>query len=229
MKYEIVGSNMQHLKITLTEGEKIYADSGTLVSKSVNVTMTPRLAGGVMSALERKATGTTALLTEFESKQGEGEVAVAGVFPGKVFQLTLGEGERFIVEQHSFLAAETSVKYSIHMMNLSAAVFGGAGFYLQELVGPGNIFLHIVGDVIVHNLNESNSIEAEPGHVAGFDPSVKYTVRFVDNVRTAMFGGVGLFLATFSGEGRLITHSVSRFKLSAEVYADRPKPDDKQK
>ncbi len=228
MKYDIIGSNMQHLKITLEEGEKIYADSGTLVSKDVNVVMTPRMAGGVVSALERKATGTTALLTEFEAKNGQGEVAVAGVFPGKVFQITLGEGESFVVEQHSFLAADTTVKYSIRMMNISAAVFGGVGFYLQELVGPGNIFLHIVGDVIIHNINDQHQTEVEPGHVAAFDPTVKYEVRFVDNARTAMFGGVGLFLATFKGQGRLITHSVSRFKLSSEIYADRPKQDNKQ-
>ncbi len=218
MKYEIIGSDMQHLKVTLQQGEKIYADSGMLVSKSQNIVMTPKLVGGIISALERKATGATAMLTEFTPKDGEGIVSVAGVFPGKVFQLTLGAGERFTIERYSFLAADSTVKYTIQMMNLGAAVFAGSGFYLQELVGPGNVFVHVVGDVIMHTVSDQEPVEIEPGHVAGFDSNLKYKVRFVDNIRTAMFGGVGLFLAKFEGNGRLLTHSVSRFKLSSEMY-----------
>ncbi|MDE1859968.1 MAG: AIM24 family protein, partial [Candidatus Micrarchaeota archaeon] len=156
MKYEIVGSNMQHLKVDMDEGEKIVADSGTLVSKSVNVVMAPKLAGGIISALERKATGATALLTEFEAKSGEGQMAVAGVFPGKILQITLKDGQRFTVEKGSFLAADTTVKYSIQVMGFGAAFLGGAGLYLLELVGPGNIFVHASGDVIEHDVDAQN-------------------------------------------------------------------------
>ena len=218
MKYEVVGSNMQYLRVTLQEGERIYADSGTLVSKSANVIMTPKLAGGIMSALKRKATGSTGLLTEFAAKNGAGEVSIAGVLPGKVFQVTLGPDDRFTVEKSSFLAADDSVKYGIQVMGLSVAMFGGGGFYLQELVGPGNVFIHVVGDIIEHDIDEGNTILVEPGHIAGFDSTLKYTIRTVGNVRTMMFGGVGLFLATFEGKGRLVIHSVSPYKLAATLY-----------
>ena len=67
-------------------------------------------------------------------------------------------------------------------------------------------------------MHPGNAVEVDPGHIAGFDSTLQYKVRFVDNIRTAMFGGVGLFLATFEGEGRLITHSVSRLKLASEIY-----------
>jgi uncharacterized protein (TIGR00266 family) len=218
MKYDIVGSNMQHLALTMADGEKIYADSGTLVSKTENIVMTPRLAGGIISALERKATGTTALLTEFASKGGEGTVAVAGIFPGKIFQITLGAGERFTSERHAFLAADASVKYDVHVLRISTALLAHSGWYLLEFVGPGNVFIHVSGDIIEHDITPGNSIEVEPEHVAGFDSQLSYKVRFVDNIRTAMFGGVGLFLAKFEGNGRLITHAVSRHKLSADIY-----------
>jgi uncharacterized protein (TIGR00266 family) len=220
MKYDIVGSNMQHLNVSLDEGEKIFADSGTFVSKTRNISMTPKFAGGIISAIERKVTGAEALMTVFEAKGGSGEVAVAGLFPGKVFQVTLKDGEKFTVEKYSFLAADASVKYGIQLMGAGAALFGGAGLYLLELVGPGNAFIHVVGDIIEHDVTDDDPIEIDPGHIAGFDSHLKYAVSPVDNIRTAMFGGVGLFLAKFEGNGRLITHSVSRYKLSSEIYIE---------
>lgn len=218
MKYEIVGGNMQYLHVTLDQGEKIYSDSGKLISKSANTVMTPRMAHGLLSAIERKATGASALLTEFEAKNGDGHVSLAGVFPGKVYQVSLSEGESFIAERYAFIAADESVNFTLQVMGLGAAFLGGSGITLQKFTGPGNVFIHVVGDIIEHTVTPDRPVEVDPGHLAAYDPSLSYKVRFVDNVRTAMFGGVGLFLATFEGEGRLVVHSVSRLKLSSEVY-----------
>jgi uncharacterized protein (TIGR00266 family) len=220
MKYEIVGENMQYLHVLLNDGESIYSDSGKLISKSDNTVMTPRLAHGIIAAIERKAVGASALLTEFAAKGGDGHVSLAGVFPGKVFQVTLGEGESFIAEQYAFLAADTTVNYTVQTMSISAMMFGGTGIILQRFTGPGNVFIHVVGDIIQHEVTPDIAVELDPGHLAGFDPGLEYKVRLVDNVRTAMFGGIGLFLAKFTGSGRVISHSVSRHKLSAEMYLD---------
>jgi len=218
MDYEIIGSSMQGLRLHLGSGEKVYADSGKLISKTANVKMTPRLVGGIVGAIERKITGATGMLTEFAAENGEGVVSVAGVFPGKIKVVTLDEGQEFIAEHYAYIAAEESVKFSIQTVSLGAAFWGGAGLVLQKFVGPGNIFLHVIGDIIEHKLDGSEPLEIDPGHIAGFDATLSYHIRFVDNIRTAMFGGVGLFLATFTGSGNVVLHSVSRYKLSAEIY-----------
>ncbi len=218
MKYQIVGNNMQALNVILEEGEKVYADSGHLLSKSDNVTMVPRLAGGLVKAIERKATGTTAMLTEFQSKSGEGIVSVSGILPGKVVEVDLAPGQGLAVEHDALLAVEESVGFTLQRVSLGAAFWGGAGLMLQKFTGPGKVFIHVVGDTISHDLDGTNHIEVDPGHIAAFDSSLSYTIRGVDNVRTAMFGGVGLFLANFTGTGKLILHSVSRTKLAAELY-----------
>jgi uncharacterized protein (TIGR00266 family) len=220
MKYEIMGSNMQALKVYLNQGEKIYADSGKLVSKSDNVTMTPRMVGGIFKTIERKVTGASALLTVFSSESGEGHVTLAGVFPGRIVPIELGPGQMFTAEHYAFLAAEGDINFTMEAVNIGAAFFGGAGLLLQKFVGPGVVYLHLAGDITIHDLDGSQTLEVDPGHVAGFDTALSYKIRFVDNVRTALFGGVGLFLATFKGKGRVITHSVSRFKLSSEVYLE---------
>ncbi len=218
MKYSIIGENMQALKLVLEQGEKIYSDSGKLVSKSDNIHMTPRLSGGIGKAIIRRATGATALLTEFENKGGEGHVAVAGVLPGKIRIIQLEEGEAFVAEHNAFIAAQETVDFSMQLVNIGAAFFGGAGVVLQRFIGPGAIFINVIGDVIEHTLDGSRDIEVEPGHIAGYSGGLTYAVRFVDNIRTAMFGGVGLFLATFRGQGTLILHSVSRNKLATDLY-----------
>ncbi|MEM3254953.1 MAG: TIGR00266 family protein [Candidatus Micrarchaeaceae archaeon] len=218
MDYEIIGSSMQSLRISLQNGEKIYSDSGKLLSKTETVKMTPRVVGGIIGVIERKMTGATGLLTEFLSTGDDDVVSVAGVFPGKIKAITLTDGQEFIAEHYAFLAAEDTVKFTMQTVSLGAAFFGGAGLILQKFVGPGKVFIHTVGDTIEHVLDGSRRLEVDPGHIAGFDASLQYKIRFVDNIRTAMFGGVGLFLATFSGTGTVIMHSISRFKMSSEIY-----------
>lgn len=220
MDHQIIGQNMQALKIYLNEGERVYADSGKLLSKSSNVVMKPRMAGGLLKAIERKVTGATALLTEFSANKGGGNVSVAGLYPGTVYMVELKQGESFAAEDHAFLAAEETVNFSVEVVNIGAAFFGGAGLVLQKFVGPGKVFIHIVGDPVVYDIEGTNQLEIDPGHIAGFDANLKYSIRFVDNVRTAMFGGVGIFLATFTGKGKVIAHSVSRLKLSSEIYRE---------
>ncbi|MGC8662220.1 MAG: TIGR00266 family protein [Candidatus Micrarchaeia archaeon] len=218
MKYNIIGGSMQTLDVELASGEKIYGDSGKLVSKSENVIMMPRLVGGVIGAVERKITGATAMLTEFTPKTLSGIVSLSGVMPGKIKAIELGEGEAFIAEHYAFLAAQDSVKFTIQTVSLGAAFFGGAGLILQKFEGPGMVFIHTVGDLIEYKLDGTRGLEVDPGHIAGFDATLEYKIGFVDNIRTAMFGGVGLFLAKFSGNGRVILHSVSRFKFSSEIF-----------
>lgn len=218
MNYEILGSNMQAVRITLNAGEKIYTDSGKLVSKGGNVKMQPRLVGGIVGAIERKATGATGMLTEFEALDGPGSVSVAGTLPGKVYVIKLDAGEQFIAEHDAFLAAESTVKFTISTVSIGAAFFGGAGLILQKFDGPGTVFMHIVGDIIEYNLDGITPLEIDPGHVAGFDVSLKYSITFVDNIKTMMFGGIGVFLARFEGKGKVVAHSVSKLKLSSDIY-----------
>lgn len=211
---------MQVLDVMMSDGEKFFADSGKLVSKSENVTMTPRMAGGIVGALERKVTGATGMVTEFESDGESGFVALAGVFPGKILQITLSADETFVAEDYAFLAREESVKFAVQVVNLGAAWFGGAGLILQKFTGPGNIFIHVDGDIVEYDLDGTTAWQVDPGHIAAFSGTLQYKITFVDNIRTAMFGGVGLFLAKFTGKGRVILHSVSRRKLAYELFVE---------
>lgn len=209
---------MQVLDISLGSGEKIYADSGKLVSKGEGIVMTPRLVGGIVNAIERKITGATGMLTEFKSSGGIASVSIAGVMPGKIDMIDLDEGEVFLMADYAFLCAEDSVKFTMQFVGLGAGFIGGAGIMLQKFVGPGKVFMHVVGDIVEYNLDGSSALEVDPGHIAGFSGDIDYKITVVDNVKTMMFGGIGVFLAKFTGKGRVVLHSVSPYKLSSAIY-----------
>lgn len=221
MKFSVMGNNMQSLKVDLDRGDRFYADSGKLISKTTDVIMTPRLVGGIIGAFKRTATGATAMLTEFSAKDAAGHAELAGVIPGKVFEVDLAKDQEFVAEHYAFLAAEDTVTFTIQVVGIGAALFGGEGWILQKFRGPGKVFIHVIGDIIEYDLNNASTVEIDPGHVAGFDGTLSYKIAFVDNIRTAMFGGIGLFLAKFDGTGRVITHSVSKQKLAAALFAVR--------
>ncbi len=218
MEYKLEGRQL--VSIHLKQGEKVYADPGKLVGKSATVIMNPKMVGGIMTALSRKAVGSASFLTEFEAVDGPGVVSFAGVLPGKALGIQLGEGEEFIAEQYAFLAAEDGVKFTVQAVNIGAAFFGGAGLILQKFVGPGMVFIQAVGDIVIYDLDGTNPLQADPGHIAGFDASVEFNIKFIDNVKSAFFAKEGIFLATFSGKGRVMLNSVSRFKLTLDVYKE---------
>ena len=106
----------------------------------------------------------------------------------KAIQLEKGQG--FVADRYSFIAAEESVNFTIQTTGLQAGLFGGEGFILQKFVGPGTVFIHVIGDIIEHQLDGTTQLEIEPSHLAGFDATLQYKIRFVDNIRTMMFGGI---------------------------------------
>ncbi len=211
---------MQVLQINLNDGEKVYSDAGKLVSKDSNIIMTPRMKGGIFGAIARDVVGASAFLTEYAAQKGDGAVMLSSTLPGKILGIELGQNESFFAEHFAFLAATDTVSFSMQPVRISSALFGGAGFILQKFTGPGTIFLHFAGGILQYEVDGSKPFEIDPGHVAGFTPGLDYKITFVDNLRSMVFGGVGMFLAKFEGKGKVMAHSISRYKLSNEIYIE---------
>jgi uncharacterized protein (TIGR00266 family) len=214
MKYQIVGEDMQTLRVNLKKGDIFYANPGHFVRKDNDINMSARAVGGATGGLVRAFTGTGIFLAEFTAN-GEGEVALAGILPGKVLSFDLKEGEEILVEHNAYLASSTG-NIDIQTVSLGAAFFGGAGLFLQRHKGPQSVFVHVIGGAVETDLNGTSEVQIEPGHLAAFDPSLNYDIKYVGNIRAAILGGAGLFFATFSGKGKVICHSTSRFALMAQ-------------
>jgi len=209
-KYSIEGNDFQHLRITLEPGERIYVDGGHLISKDSSVAMRTVMQGGFLSALKRTLTGSTFFVTELE---GPGEAVLAGVFPGKVFEIDLN-GNSVLAESHSFLAAEEGVNYDAKMVGIGAGILAGEGLFFARFSGRGKLFLHAYGGLVARELRPNERIQVEAGHLLAFDEGMRYSVSTVGGIRSMLFSHEGWFFVSLEGPGRAYLHTVTAQQLA---------------
>ena len=155
--------------------------------------------------------------TYFRTDTG-GEVGFAGTYPGRVQSFKLAPGQSLLVQRDGLLFAESSVQLDVALVKkLGAGFFGGEGFILERLTGPGTLFIHAGGDFIEFDLAAGERLQIETGNIVAFDSTVEYDIEFVGSISAAVFGGEGLFLATLSGPGHVVLQSMTLEKLRREL------------
>jgi len=217
MKYDIIGSSMQILNISLNAGEKIYIDAGKLASKTDNVKLNAKWAGGAgfFKGLKMELAGSSSFLLEGTADSDNGQIALAGFMPGKIKVFELKEGESIYVEHFAFLATTDPTKIDVKA-SLRGAL-SGVGVFLEKFNGPCVVFVHVCGDIVEYNLDAGNVLNVDPGHIATFDGNMQMQFTLTGNLKTEVFGGENLWLAKFVGPGKVVLHSVSRFALQSAI------------
>jgi uncharacterized protein (AIM24 family) len=123
-----------------------------------------------------------------------------------------------MVQRDGFLFAQNTVTLDIAFVKrMGAGILGGEGFILQKLTGPGLVFIHAGGDHVDFNLAPGEGLQVQTGHLVAFEPTVSYDIQMVGSIKTAIFGGEGLFLATLTGPGRVILQSMTLERLRHEL------------
>ena len=223
LKYDIEGHNLQIARVHLQPGQEIYAEAGKMIYKSANIDWATRMTGQSLSqkiigAFKRKLMGESLFFTYFYATSVPGELGFAGHYPGKIQVFELAAGQTIMVQRDGFLFAQASVQLDIAMVRrLGAGLLGGEGFILQQLTGPGAVFIHAGGDHVDFTLAPGEVLQVQTGHLVAFEPTVNYDVQMVGNIRTAIFGGQGLFLTTLTGPGRVILQSMTLERLRHEL------------
>lgn len=223
LKYDIEGHNLQIARVHMQPGQEIYAEAGKMIYKSATVEWNTRMTGQtlgdkIFGAIKRKLMGESLFFTYFHTLGGNGEVGFAGHYPGKIQVFDLAVGQVMMVQRDGFLFAQSTVNLDIALVRrLGAGILGGEGFILQKLTGPGLVFIHAGGDHVDFNLAPGEVLQVQTGHLVAFEPSVNYDIQMVGSIRTAIFGGEGLFLATLTGPGRVILQSMTLERLRHEL------------
>ena len=232
LDFTIHGDNLQVARVRLKPGQEIYAEAGKMVFKTPTIEWETKMTGEslgdkIMGAVKRKLTGESLFLTYFKAT-AEGEVGFAGNYPGRIQHFDLAAGQSVLVQRDSFLFAQTGVELSIAFTKkIGAGFFGGEGFILQKLTGPGEVFIHGGGDFLEFSLSQGEMLQIDTGCIVGFDESVSYDIQLAGGVKTAIFGGEGLFLATLTGPGRVIVQSMTLEKLRRELNPSRSGGDER--
>ncbi len=223
MKHQIHGSTLPTLDITLNQGESVYTESGGMAWMVGDIDMSTNTKGGLMSGLARSLAGESLFMTTYTCKGSQALITFTPEAPGSIMPVELGAGESRICQKDAFMVAEESVKLEIHFRKkLGAGLFGGEGFVLQKLTGPGKAFVEIAGDVRSYTLKEGQTMKVDPGHIAMYDPTVNYDIQRVKGVKNILFGGEGLFLATVTGPGRIWLQSMPLSNLASKLVQYMP-------
>jgi uncharacterized protein (TIGR00266 family) len=157
-------------------------------------------------------------MTTYTANSGGGKIAFAPEAPGSVLSMALTPGQAILCQRDAFMCAEDSVDLSVHFhQRLGAGLFGGEGFFLQRVEGPGHVFFEIAGEAYETTLEPGAVLSVDPGHIALFEPSVDFSITRVKGVRNVLLGGEGLFLAKLTGPGKVWLQSLPLPNLAAKL------------
>ena len=223
MQYRIEGTTLPVVTVALTPGQRIYSSSGGMSWMTEAVEMETNTGGGLGRMVKRALSGESLFIVDYYVDRGVGEVAFSAEFPGKILDLDLADGQSVIVQKDSFLCAEKSVELDLHFRKrLGAGLFGGEGFMLQRLTGPGRAFVNFDGDILVKELQPGELLRVDTGHVAMFEPTVDFDVEIVRGFKNILLGGEGLFLATLRGPGKAYLQTMPMDKLAQKIAQYMP-------
>jgi uncharacterized protein (TIGR00266 family) len=221
--YQIVGTTMQAAIIQLEPGQTLFSETGGMAWMSGNVSMNTNaggqgLGGMLGGMLKRAIAGESLFIVDYTVQGGRGLVAFASEFPGKIIPLHLAPGQSMVMQRDSFMCAEKSVSLEIHFRRqLGSGFFGGEGFVMQRITGPGVAFAELDGEIVEYTLEPGQVLKVDTGHVAMFEPTVQFDVEMMRGFRNILFGGEGLFLATLRGPGRVWLQTMPAMNLAKKI------------
>ncbi|MHB0970034.1 MAG: TIGR00266 family protein [Thermoanaerobaculia bacterium] len=232
--YEIFGEEMQFVEITLDPQEACVAEAGSFFYMDPGIEMQTifgdgsgqegaGIMGKLFSAGKRVLTGESLFMTLFANTRGGGrqKVAFAAPYPGSIVALDLrAHGGTMICQKDSFLCAAKGVAVGIAFQRkLGAGFFGGEGFILQKLEGDGKAFVHACGAIVERELQAGEVLRLDTGCLVAMEPRIGYDIQMVSGIKTALFGGEGLFFATLTGPGKVWLQSLPFSRLASRVFA----------
>ena len=236
--FSIMGVEMQFVEVELDPGESAVAEAGSMMYMMPGITMETVFgdgsqqaqgSGGLMGALlgagKRLLTGESLFMTVFTNKgAGKQKVAFAAPYPGKILPMDLRQtGGMLICQRDAFLCAARGVSLGIALQKkLSTGFFGGEGFIMQKLEGDGLAFVHAGGTVVRRELQPGQTLMVDTGCVVAYTPSINFEIQYVGKIKTALFGGEGLFFARISGPGTVWLQSLPFSRLASRVFAAAP-------
>ena len=233
--FTIYGDDMQFVEIELDPEEAAVAEAGGMMYMDDGIEMetifgdgsgqSKGLMGALMSAGKRVLTGESLFMTVFVNKKpGKRHVAFGAPYPGKIVPVHLSEiGGELIAQKDSFLAAAKGVSIGIAFQKkFGVGLFGGEGFIMQRLLGDGLAFVHAGGTLYERVLQAGEVVRVDTGCIVAFQPTVDYDIQYVGKIKSALFGGEGLFFATLRGPGKVWLQSLPLSRLAGRIYASAP-------
>ena len=220
MQYEIKGTPLPVVILSLNDGEKVKCQKGAMSWMSPNLQMSTNAGGGIGKAFGRMFSGESMFQNIYTCQGGSGLFAAASTFPGEIVPYQVSPSNPIIAQKSAFLASEEGVEMSVHFQKKAGAgFFGGEGFILQKFTGNGMVFLEIDGSIVEYNLAPGQQMIVDTGNFAAMEASVSVDVQAIKGIGNALFGGEGFFNTVLTGPGKIWLQTMPR-----NVMADALRP-----
>jgi uncharacterized protein (TIGR00266 family) len=240
--YEIIGNDMQVVEVELDPEETVIAEAGAMNWLDHGISFEAKMGDGtevnksvfgkLFGAGKRALTGESIFMTHFTNQgTGKKKIAFAAPYPGKIIDLDLENmpGNQFTCQKDAFLCAALGTKVDITFSKrFGSGIFGGEGFILQKLSGNGKAFVHAGGTVVKKELT-NEKLKVDTGCLVGFTEGIDYNIERAGNLKSMLFGGEGMFLATLSGTGTVYLQSLPFSRLADRIIKNAPQVGGKQK
>ncbi|RHW35814.1 TIGR00266 family protein [Lysinibacillus yapensis] len=234
--YKLYGDDMQFVEVELDPNETAIAEAGSLMMMDEAIKMETvfgdgsrsgggGLMGKLMGAGKRLLTGESLFMTTFTNVgHGKQHVSFAAPYPGKIIPMDLSiYNGKIICQKDAFLAAAKGVSVGIEFQRkIGTGFFGGEGFIMQKLEGDGLAFIHAGGTIKKVDLQPGQKLLVDTGCLVAMTSNVDYDIQAVSGIKTALFGGEGIFLASLRGPGTVWIQSLPFSRLASRVFAAAP-------
>jgi uncharacterized protein (TIGR00266 family) len=233
--YAVYGDDLQFVEVELDPGETVIAEAGMMMYMEDGIGFETKMGDGskpqaglldkLVGAGMRALTGESLFMTHFTNRApaGKKHVAFGAPYPGKIIAIDLDEAHgELICQKDSFLCAALGTELSIAFnKKLGAGFFGGEGFILQRMRGDGMVFIHAGGTIVEKRLN-NEKVLVDTGCIVAFENTISYDIQRAGNLKSMIFGGEGIFLATLQGTGRVWLQSLPFSRLADRILAFAP-------
>ncbi len=224
MEARITGDSLPVVTCKLSAGESMITENGGMSWMTEGLKMETTTNGGLLKGLGRALSGESLFMNVYTAEREGAEIAFASSFPGRILEFDLKAGESIIAQKKAFLCSEKGVNLSMHFQKkLGAGLFGGEGFIMQKIEGPGKVYLEIDGDAVERVLQPGETLKVDNGYVAAFESTVNMNIETVKGIKNIFLGGEGLFLTTLTGPGKVYLQSMPVSNLVGLVTAALPK------
>jgi uncharacterized protein (TIGR00266 family) len=234
--YNIFGDDMQFVEVELDPNESVIAEAGALMYMDMAIQMQTIFGDGsqqaqadtgwwgkIKAAGSRVLTGESLFMTMFTHKgpSGKAKLAFAAPYPGKIIPVDLKEvGGTLICQKEAFLCGARGVAVGIALQKkLGVGLFGGEGFIMQKLDGDGLVFCHAGGTIMSRDLKPGETLRIDTGCIVAYQPTVNFDIQMASDIKSALFGGEGMFFATLTGPGRIWLQSIPFSRFATRIYA----------
>ncbi len=230
ISYQINGSDLQYVEVQLPPNTAVIGEQGAMMYMDEQLEVGTVLGDGSQSsfgvigrffkAVKRSFTGE-ALFSSRYANQSDTVQRVAFAAPSicKILAVDLNEmGGAIICQKGAYLAGEDGIEVKLAWQKrIRVGLFGGEGFIMQRISGKGTVFINATGALTEMTLAPKQTIRIDSGCLVALNQSVSYEIKYAGKIKTAFFGGEGLFYASVTGPGKVWVQSLPEKRLGAEL------------